>query len=118
MWYLRSVLIIYVPQAETANVVPVLCVARNVACNVGVLYRMAIQVYVLMADGMNGLEVAHRLNHQDARNINDFKSERSQLLVPTAKPSLLGPIQGPEILNKQRAGYHLLSHGTPSSFYT
>ncbi|KAK1414106.1 hypothetical protein QVD17_29847 [Tagetes erecta] len=96
-------------RGQTTNVVPVLCVASwNVACNVG---------------GGRML----------ARNINDLKSERSQLLVPTAsiygpssfklvmpleKPSLLGPIQGPEILNKRRAGCHLLSHGTASSFYT
>ncbi|MFS8013916.1 putative protein-serine/threonine phosphatase [Helianthus anomalus] len=161
----------YAPQAETASAVPVLCVARNVACNVrggffkefdeNLIRRVSEHFYedeVLnlppapdvcnylmsedasflpngntsapMADGMNGPEVTQRLNQQDARNV-DLKSERSQPLVPTAsiygppsfrsmmpsdKPSLLGPIQGPEIASRQRAGYHPLSHGTASSF--
>ncbi|KAI3805755.1 hypothetical protein L1987_21640 [Smallanthus sonchifolius] len=161
----------YAPQAETANAVPVLCVARNVACNVrggffkefdeNYLRRVSEHFYedevlnlpsapdvcsylmpedasfvpnastsVPMAEGMNGSEVAHRLNLQDARNV-DLKSERSQPVAPSAsiyaspsfrsmissdKPSLLGPIQAPEILNKQRAGYYPPSHGTASSF--
>ncbi|KAK9073058.1 hypothetical protein SSX86_007380 [Deinandra increscens subsp. villosa] len=161
----------YAPQAETANAVPVLCVARNVACNVrggffkefdeNFLRRVSEYFYedeVLnlpsapdvcsylmpedasfvpnvntsapIAEGMNGPEVSHRLNQQDGRNV-DLKSERSQPLVPTAsingpplfrsmvpseKPSFLGPIQAPDILNKQRVGYHPLSHGTASSF--
>ncbi|KAK9069967.1 hypothetical protein SSX86_010365 [Deinandra increscens subsp. villosa] len=161
----------YAPQAETANAVPVLCVARNVACNVrggffkefdeNLIRRVSEHFHedevlnlpsapdvsnylmsedasfvqngntsALMADGMNGPEVAHRLNQQDTRHV-DLKSERSQLLVPTAsihgpssyrsmmpseKPSLPFPIQGPEILNKQRAGHYPLSHGTSSSF--
>ncbi|KAI3732343.1 hypothetical protein L1987_63547 [Smallanthus sonchifolius] len=160
----------YAPQAETANAVPVLCVARNVACNVrggffkefdeNLIRRVSehfhedevlnlpsapdVCNYLMsedasfvpngntsapMADGMRGPEVAHRLNPQDAKNV-DLKSERPQLLVPTAsiygppsfrsmmpsdKPSLLGPIQRLEILNKQRAGYYPLSHGTASS---
>ncbi|KAM0053799.1 putative protein-serine/threonine phosphatase [Helianthus debilis subsp. tardiflorus] len=161
----------YAPQAETASAVPVLCVARNVACNVrggffkefdeNLIRRVSehfhedevlnlppapdVCNYLMsedasfvpngntsapMADGMNGPEVTQRLNQQDARNV-DLKSERSQPLVPTAsiygppsfrsmmpsdKPSLLGPIQGPEIASRQRAGYHPLSHGTASSF--
>ncbi|KAI7735218.1 hypothetical protein M8C21_014680 [Ambrosia artemisiifolia] len=161
----------YAPQAETANAVPVLCVARNVACNVrggffkefdeNFLRRVSEYFYedeVLnlpsapdvcsylmpedasfvpngntsapMVEGMNASEVAHRLNQQDSRNV-DQKSERSQPLIPSAsiygppsfrsmipsdKPSLLGPIQAPDILNKQRAGYYPPSHGTASSF--
>ncbi|KAL8224690.1 hypothetical protein R6Q57_017247 [Mikania cordata] len=161
----------YAPQAETANAVPVLCVARNVACNVrGGFFKEFDETYlrrvsehfyedevlnlpsapdvcsylmpedasfvpngttnVPMAEGMNASEVAHRLNQQDARNV-DLKSERSQPIVPSAsiygsssfrsmiaseKPSLLGPIQATDILNKQRPGYLPLSHGTASSF--
>ncbi|XP_076914038.1 RNA polymerase II C-terminal domain phosphatase-like 2 [Bidens hawaiensis] len=161
----------YAPQAETANAVPVLCVARNVACNVrGGFFKEFDENHIRrvseffhedevlnlpsapdvcnylmsedasfvpngnsnapMAEGINGPEVAPRLNQQDTRNA-DQKSERSQPLLPATgiygppsfrsmtpseKPSLLGPIQGPEILNKQRAGYYPLSHGTASSF--
>ncbi|XP_024981052.1 RNA polymerase II C-terminal domain phosphatase-like 2 isoform X2 [Cynara cardunculus var. scolymus] len=173
----------YAPQAETANAVPVLCVARNVACNVrggffkefdeNLLRRLSDHFYedeVLnlpsvpdvckylmsedasfipngnihapMAEGMNGPEVALKLNQQDARNVAssasnlsttgvELKPEKPQQHVPTTniygppsfrsifpseKPSLLGPIQGPELLNKQRAGHYPLSHGTSSSF--
>ncbi|KAK1412415.1 hypothetical protein QVD17_33654 [Tagetes erecta] len=161
----------YAPQAETANAVPVLCVARNVACNVrggffkefdeNFLRRVSEYFFeddvlnlpsapdvcsylmpedasfvpnpntsVPMVEGMNGSEVAQRLTQQDARSV-DLKSERSQPLVPSAsihgppsfrsmtaseKPSLLGPIQAPDLLTKQRAGYHPLSHGAASSF--
>ncbi|GJX38965.1 RNA polymerase II C-terminal domain phosphatase-like protein 2 isoform X2 [Tanacetum coccineum] len=161
----------YAPQAETANAVPVLCVARNVACNVrggffkefdeNWLRRLSEYVYedetsnlppapdvsnFLMSEdasfvpngntnapvteGMNGPEVAQRLNQQDSRNV-DPKSERPQVsvsnasihgppssrpLIPLEKPSLLGPIQAPDILNKQRPGFNPLSPGTTSSF--
>ncbi|KAJ0699585.1 putative protein-serine/threonine phosphatase [Helianthus annuus] len=161
----------YAPQAETANAVPVLCVARNVACNVragffkefdeNFIRRVSEHHYedevlnlpsapdvcsylmpedasfvpngnisVPMAEGMNASEVAHRLNQQDSRNA-DLKSDRSQPLVPSTsiygppsfrsaipsdKPSLLGPIQAPDIWNKQRAGFYPPSHATASSF--
>lgn len=173
----------YAPQAETANAVPVLCVARNVACNVrggffkefdeNLLRRLSDHFYedeVLnlpsvpdvcnylmsedasfvpngninapMAEGMNGPEVAQKLNQHDARNVAtsasnisttgvELKPEKHQQhvlttniygppyfkpIIPSEKPSLLGPIQGLELLNKQRAGYFPLSHGTSSSF--
>lgn len=169
----------YAPQAETANAVPVLCVARNVACNVrggffkefdeNLLRRLSEHFYedeVLnlpsvpdvcnylmsedasfvpngnmnapMAEGMNGPEVAHKLNQQDSRNVTtsasnlntgvELKSEKPQLSVPVTniygppsfkpmippseKPSLLGPIQGP------RPGHIPIFHGTSSSFST
>ncbi|KAJ9545209.1 hypothetical protein OSB04_024916 [Centaurea solstitialis] len=173
----------YAPQAETANAVPVLCVARNVACNVrggffkefdeNLLRRLSDHFYedeVLnlpsvpdvcnylmsedasfvpngningpMAEGINGPEVAQKLNQQDARNVAssaanlsttavELKPEKYQQHVPTTniyappsfkpitpseKPSLLGPIQAPELLNKQRGGHFSLLHGTSSSF--
>lgn len=139
----------YAPQAETANAVPVLCVARNVACNVrgcffkefdeNLLRRISelfyedevvnlpsapdVSNYLMsedasfvpngntnspMAEGMNGPEVAQRLNQLDEKYGADFelKSEVSQLpvasvpnvfgqasfrtVVPSDKPSLLG----------------------------
>ncbi|XP_020553536.1 RNA polymerase II C-terminal domain phosphatase-like 2 isoform X1 [Sesamum indicum] len=149
----------YAPQAETANAVPVLCVARNVACNVrggffkefdeNLLRRISDIFYedevvnlpcppdvsnylmsedasfvpngnpnVPIADGMNGPEVAQRLqplveqtnvsnavSHPMANNL-ELKSEGSKLpvvslssattpastrvVLPSEKPSLLG----------------------------
>lgn len=173
----------YAPQAETANAVPVLCVARNVACNVrggffkefdeNLLRRLSDHFYEdevlnlppvpdvcnylmsedasfvpngninpLMTEGINGPEVAHKLNQQDARNVAtsasnvttsasnvgtgvELKSEKPQQsvpvttiygppsfksMIPSEKPSLLGPIQGP------RPGHIPIFHGTSSSF--
>ncbi|KAA8517393.1 hypothetical protein F0562_017686 [Nyssa sinensis] len=148
----------YAPQAETANAVPVLCVARNVACNVrggffkefdeNLLRRISelyyedevvnlpaapdVSNYLMSEDasfvpngntnasiseGMNGPEVAQRLNQLDEKYIGDFathpmtsspelRSEISQLpvaavpnvfgpasirtVIPSEKPSLLG----------------------------
>ncbi|KAK6120276.1 hypothetical protein DH2020_045967 [Rehmannia glutinosa] len=145
----------YAPQAEIANAVPVLCVARNVACNVrggffkefdeNLLRRISDIFYedevvnlpcppdvsnylisedasfipngnpnVPIAEGMNGPEVAQRLEEKNAVNAVshpmaitlESKSESSKLPVvsvasatapapmrvalPSEKPSLLG----------------------------
>uniref|UniRef100_A0A5B7B4W3 protein-serine/threonine phosphatase n=1 Tax=Davidia involucrata TaxID=16924 RepID=A0A5B7B4W3_DAVIN len=148
----------YAPQAETANAVPVLCVARNVACNVrggffkefddNLLRRISelfyedevvnlpsapdVSNYLMsedasfvpngnanapIAEGMNGPEVAQRLNHLDEKYVADsathsmtnypeLRSEISQppmatipnvfgptsirTVMPSEKPSLLG----------------------------
>ncbi|XP_011094992.1 RNA polymerase II C-terminal domain phosphatase-like 2 isoform X2 [Sesamum indicum] len=148
----------YAPQAETANAVPVLCVARNVACNVrggffkefdeNLLRRISDIFYedevvnlpcppdvsnylmsedasfvpngnpnVPIADGMNGPEVAQRLQPLEQTNVSnavshpmannlELKSEGSKLpvvslssattpastrvVLPSEKPSLLG----------------------------
>ncbi|XP_052172563.1 RNA polymerase II C-terminal domain phosphatase-like 2 isoform X2 [Diospyros lotus] len=149
----------YAPQAETAHPVPVLCVARNVACNVrggffkefdeSILRRISEQFFedevvnlpaapdvsnylisedytflqngntnAPIAEGMNGPEVAQRLNQPDDKivaadsfchpmtNNPELRSEASKLpmsnvptfftspsfrtLVPSEKPSLLG----------------------------
>ncbi|CAK9165577.1 unnamed protein product [Ilex paraguariensis] len=147
----------YAPQAETANAVPVLCVARNVACNVrggffkefdeNLLRRIFelfyedevtnlpsapdVSNYLMsedasfvpngnpntpFAEGMNGPEVAQRLNQLDDKNVTDatthpstspeLRSDIFQLpvssipnvfgpaslraVLPSEKPSLLG----------------------------
>ncbi|PIN25032.1 Phosphoprotein phosphatase [Handroanthus impetiginosus] len=148
----------YAPQAETANAVPVLCVARNVACNVRGGFFKDFEDYLLnkvpdifyedevvnlpgppdvcnylmsedasfipngnpkvpIAEGMNGPEVAHRLqppeektagnavSHRMVNNL-ELKSESPKLpvvsvasaiapattrvVLPSEKPSLLG----------------------------
>ncbi|KAH7844554.1 hypothetical protein Vadar_029285 [Vaccinium darrowii] len=138
----------YAPQAETANAVPVLCVARNVACNVrgcffkeydeNLLRRISelfyedevsnlpcppdVSNYLMsedasfvpngsnapIAEGMNGPEVALRLNQLDekygadlathpATNTpqvasvpNAFGPTSFRAVLPSDKPSLLG----------------------------
>ncbi|XAR50850.1 Phosphoprotein phosphatase [Bertholletia excelsa] len=148
----------YAPQAETATAVPVLCVARNVACNVrggffkefdeNLLRKISevfyeddavnlpaapdVSNYLMsedasfvpngngnapIAEGINGPEVAQRLNQSDEKSIMhslphptinspEVRSEVSQLPIPSVssafgsvsfrtttpleKPSLLG----------------------------
>ncbi|GAB4857336.1 hypothetical protein Ancab_015244 [Ancistrocladus abbreviatus] len=81
----------YAPQAETANAVPVLCVARNVACNVrdevsNLPSPPDVSNYLLSEDtglalngnsnlpipeGMHGAEVEQRLHQSEERNATD-----------------------------------------------
>ncbi|XP_071741885.1 RNA polymerase II C-terminal domain phosphatase-like 2 isoform X3 [Rutidosis leptorrhynchoides] len=159
----------HAPQAETSSAVPVLCVARNVACNVrggffkdfdeDLLRRLSEHFYEDDASKLpNVPDVASFLvaeeatpvpngnanvptaegseaAHKDVKRNVDLNFERSQQpsSVPTAtihgppslrsvvpcpleKPSIPGPVQGPEISNKQRpAGYNPPSHVTAGS---